>query len=88
MIAREYNYHVSGHYSSTYLLFNTRHFGDWFPFPSSGGTYSEGPNRKRSFPTPDISNYTNEAYKANTEQTTNVVLLNTYLSVPGRFSSR
>jgi hypothetical protein len=29
------------------LYLETQRFGDWIPSPSSGGTYSDGPNRKR-----------------------------------------
>jgi hypothetical protein len=37
-----YNYHNFGHYPSS-----RRRFGDWILSPSLGGTYSDGPNRKR-----------------------------------------
>jgi hypothetical protein len=33
------------HYPWSCLLFKARHFGDWSVSPSSGGTYSGGPNR-------------------------------------------
>jgi hypothetical protein len=42
----EWYYHNSGHYSSSCLLFKTQRFGDWIPSPSSGGSYSDGPNSK------------------------------------------
>jgi hypothetical protein len=34
----------SGYYPSCCLLFRTQCFGDWILSPSSGGTYSVGPN--------------------------------------------
>jgi hypothetical protein len=37
MILYQYDYHSSGNYLSSYLVFKT-HFGDWFLPPSSGGT--------------------------------------------------
>jgi hypothetical protein len=33
------------HYPSSCLLFKTQRFGEWILSPSSGGTYSVGPNR-------------------------------------------
>jgi hypothetical protein len=41
-IVCSYNYHYSGHYPSSCLVFKTRRFGDWILSPSSGGTYSNG----------------------------------------------
>jgi hypothetical protein len=40
------NYHNSGQYPSSCLLFKTQHFEGWILSPSSGGMYSVGPNRQ------------------------------------------
>jgi hypothetical protein len=50
----KYNYYVFGHYPSSCLyletpsclFFETQRFGDWILSPSSGKTYSVGPNLK------------------------------------------
>jgi hypothetical protein len=36
----KYNYHNSGHYPPSCLLFKAQRFGDWILCPSSDGTYS------------------------------------------------
>jgi hypothetical protein len=48
----EYKYYVFGHYPSSCLylktvlfIFQTQRFGDWIMSPSSGKTYTVGPNR-------------------------------------------
>jgi hypothetical protein len=38
-------YYVSGHNPSPCFLFKTERFEDWILSPSSGGTYSVGPNQ-------------------------------------------
>jgi hypothetical protein len=42
-----YSYHNSGHCPASCLLFKMLRFGDWILSPSSGGIYSDEPNRKR-----------------------------------------
>jgi hypothetical protein len=50
----KYKYYVFGHYPSSCLylktpsclFFKTQRFGDWILSPSSGKTYSDGPNDK------------------------------------------
>jgi hypothetical protein len=39
-----YNCHSSGHSPLSCLLFKTQSFGYWILSPSTGGTYSVGPN--------------------------------------------
>jgi hypothetical protein len=48
----EYNYHNSGHYSSSCLLFKNKRF--WILSASSGGTYSDKPNSKSFSLSPEI----------------------------------
>jgi hypothetical protein len=62
-ISTTFNYHNSGHYPSSCLLFKTRRFGDWILSPFSAGTYSGGPNRKNYSLSPDTTNKTNGAYQ-------------------------
>jgi hypothetical protein len=64
-----YNYHSSGHYPSSCLLFKTQHFRDWILSPSSGGTYSVGPNRQSYSLSPDTSSNTYNIYETNTTKT-------------------
>jgi hypothetical protein len=47
MMVYSCNYHNSGHYPLSCLLFKTQRFADWILSMSSGGTYSAGLNRRK-----------------------------------------
>jgi hypothetical protein len=40
-----HKYYVVGYYPPSCLFFKKQRFGDWILSPSSGKTYSDGPNR-------------------------------------------
>jgi hypothetical protein len=45
-ILMQHNYHNSGYYPSSCLLFKTQRFGDWILSEPLSGIYSVGPNGK------------------------------------------
>jgi hypothetical protein len=57
-----YNYHNSGYYLSPIFYLKSRRFGDWSLSPSSGGTSSDGPNRKSDSLSPYLLAETSSFY--------------------------